>query len=99
MLVSAAALRSAHGVGEGSSYTPAVVPAGNRSGASLPSAWVGLRDAEDCCEAGRPAPADRVLGMDGWLEHLRDDDLALLGRVTGRRVGPGQVEALLADPA
>jgi hypothetical protein len=37
--------------------------------------------------------------MDGWLEHLRDDDLALLRRATGRRVGPGQVEALLADPA
>ena len=37
--------------------------------------------------------------MDGWLEHLRDDDLALLGRATGRRPGPGQVEALLADPA
>ena len=36
--------------------------------------------------------------MDRWLEHLRDDDLALLGRATGRRVGPGQVEALLADP-
>jgi hypothetical protein len=37
--------------------------------------------------------------MDGWLEHLRDDDLALLGRATGRRAGPAQVEALLADPA
>jgi hypothetical protein len=36
--------------------------------------------------------------MDRWLEHLRDDDLALLARATGRRVGPGQVEALLADP-
>ena len=37
--------------------------------------------------------------MDRWLEHLRDDDLALLARATGRRAGPGQVEALLADPA
>jgi hypothetical protein len=37
--------------------------------------------------------------MDRWLEHLRDDELALLARATGRRVGPGQVEALLADPA
>jgi hypothetical protein len=37
--------------------------------------------------------------MDRWLEHLRDDDLALLGRATGRRAGPGEVEALLADPA
>src|SRR5215218_149800 len=37
--------------------------------------------------------------MDRWLEHLRDDDLALLERATGRRAGPGQIEALLADPA
>lgn len=37
--------------------------------------------------------------MDRWLEHLGDDDLALLERATGRRAGPGQVEALLADPA
>jgi hypothetical protein len=37
--------------------------------------------------------------MDRWLEHLRHDDLALLERATGRRAGPGQVEALLADPA
>jgi hypothetical protein len=37
--------------------------------------------------------------MDRWLEHLPDDDLALLGRATGRRAGPGQVEVLLADPA
>ena len=37
--------------------------------------------------------------MDRWLEHLRDDDLALLTRATGRRAGPGQIEALLADPA
>ena len=37
--------------------------------------------------------------MDRWLEHLRDEDLALLRRATGRRAGPGQVEVLLADPA
>src|SRR5215213_5355952 len=37
--------------------------------------------------------------MDRWLEHLRHDDLALLERATGRRAGPGQVEALLSDPA
>src|SRR5215207_961706 len=37
--------------------------------------------------------------MDRWLEHLCDDDLALLERATGRRAGPGQIEALLADPA
>jgi hypothetical protein len=37
--------------------------------------------------------------MDRWLEHLRDEDLALLERATGRRAGPGQVEALLANPA
>jgi hypothetical protein len=37
--------------------------------------------------------------MDRWLEHLGDDDLALLGRATGRRADPAQVEALLADPA
>jgi hypothetical protein len=37
--------------------------------------------------------------MDGWLEHLGDGDLALLGRVTGRPAGPGQVGAQLADPA
>jgi hypothetical protein len=37
--------------------------------------------------------------MDGWLEHLRHHDLILLERATGRRAGPGQVEALLADPA
>jgi hypothetical protein len=37
--------------------------------------------------------------MDGWHEHLRHDDLGLLERVTGRRAGPGQLEALLADPA
>jgi hypothetical protein len=37
--------------------------------------------------------------MDRWLEHLGDSDLALLGRATGRRADPAQVEALLADPA
>ena len=37
--------------------------------------------------------------MDRWLEHLRHDDLALLAEATGRRPGPGQVEALLAHPA
>ena len=37
--------------------------------------------------------------MDRWLEYLRQDDLALLARATGRRPAPGQVEALLADPA
>lgn len=37
--------------------------------------------------------------MDRWLEHLGNDDLALLGRATGRRADPSQVEALLADPA
>ena len=37
--------------------------------------------------------------MDGWHEHLRHDDLGLLERATGRRAGPGQLEALLADPA
>jgi hypothetical protein len=37
--------------------------------------------------------------MDRWLEHLGDGDLALIGKVTGRRAEPAQVEALLADPA
>jgi hypothetical protein len=48
---------------------------------------------------GRPHPVVACWEMDRWLEHLRHDDLALLERATGRRAGPGQVEALLADPA
>jgi hypothetical protein len=48
---------------------------------------------------GRPHPVVACWEMDRWLEHLRDKDLALLERATGRRAGPGQVEVLLADPA